>query len=466
MTTTVAPERLLTADKNIIGELYTSGAPMQLLLRLCDECGNRSAGSASERKAADVIADAMRAGGLQNVHLEPFTVRAWTRGTTALRMTGPVEREFSCLALPYSPATDLHAEMIDCGGGEQEDFARLGDAVRGKIAVCAAETGNWLAKKTSHRTDKYRWAVAAGAVGFIFINQNPGQLRITGSLYPDCPIPGIGVSYETGSAILRLATGGEHPMLQITDTSTQADVTTNNVVGELPGDGSTDEFIITGGHYDGHDIADGALDDGTGTVTTVFAGMALAGVREHLVRGIRFVAWGAEEVGLNGAWAHRDQHADELGRVRYMLNLDGAGQGQGGGEVIALTGTPELVPFFEGLAKEFNYGFDVLDKFAGHSDHFPFTVAGVPSGSLSSRDTGRTAMIGRGWGHTEADTVDKVSLKGLQSAAILTARVLLRLSTTPDEAWPGRHRTPAEIRQQIEENDYAESLTRIGRMPE
>ena len=71
--------------------------------------------------------------------------------------------------------------------------------MKGKIAVCAAETGNWLtAKKVSHRTDKYRWAIAAGAVGFIFINQNPGQLRITGSLFPNAPIPGIGVSWETG----------------------------------------------------------------------------------------------------------------------------------------------------------------------------------------------------------------------------------------------------------------------------
>jgi len=464
MATLVARDQLLAAEKRIIGDIFTSNAPYDLLLALCDECGNRSAGSVSERKAADTIAKAMRAGGLDNVHLEPFPLRAWTRGTTTLQMTQPVARDFSCLALPYSPACDLEAEMIDCGGGEEEDFTRLGDAVRGKVAVCAAETGNWLAKKTSHRTDKYRWAVGAGAVGFIFINQNPGQLRITGSLYPDCPIPGIGVSFETGSAILRLAKHGDHPTLHITDTGVTFDTTSHNVVGELPGDGSTNEFLITGGHYDGHDIADGALDDATGTITTVTAGTALAAVRAQLVRPIRFIAWGAEEVGLNGAWAYRDAHEDELARCRYMLNLDGAGQGQGGSEVIALTGTPELVPYFQGLGTEFAYPFDVLDKFAGHSDHFPFTLAGVPAGSLSSRDS-RQGMIGRGWGHTEADTVDKVSLRGLQMAAILTARILLRLSSESDERWLGRHRASEELRAQVEENDYAATLTRSGRMP-
>lgn len=458
-------EQLLAADREIIGDVFTSDASYQLLLQLCDVCGNRFAGSASERKAADAIAEAMRANGLENVHLEPFPITAWTRGTTTLRMTAPVAREFSTLALPYSPACDLTAEMIDCGGGEQEDFARLGDAVQGKIAVCAAETGNWLtAKKVSHRTDKYRWAVAAGAVGFIFINQNPGQLRITGSIFPNAPIPGIGVSWETGNAILRLAKHGDHPTLQIHDTGTSKEVTTHNVVGELPGDGSTDAFIITGAHYDAHDIADGAGDDGAGTCTLVEAGRALVGVRKDLVRGIRFVAFGAEEVGLYGAWAHRDRHSDELARVRYMLNLDGAGQGGGGAEIMSLTGTPEILPWFAGLADELVYKFDVADRFAGHSDHFPFALAGVPAGTLSSRDA-RQGMIGRGWGHTEADTVDKVSLRGLQMAAILTARVLLRLSTTPDAAWPGRHRTPAELRQQVDENDYTESLTRSGRLP-
>ena len=335
----------------------------------------------------------------------------------------------------------------------------------GKIAVCAAETGNWLsAKKVSHRTDKYRWAIAAGAVGFVFINQNPGQLRITGSLFPNAPIPGIGVSWETGNAILRLAKHGDHPTLHITDTGTSQKVTTYNVVGELPGDGSTDEFIITGAHYDAHDIADGAGDDGAGTCTLVEAGRALANVRGELVRGIRFVAFAAEEVGLFGAWAHRDQHARRTRPRALHAQSRRRGPGRWRLEVVSLTGTPELVPFFNRLASEFAYKFDAVDRFAGHSDHFPFTLAGVPAGTLSSRDA-RQGMIGRGWGHTEADTVDKVSLRGLQMAAILTARVLLRMSTATAEEWPGRHRTPAELRMQVDENDYTESLQRSGRLP-
>src|SRR5436305_1374654 len=80
--------------------------------------------------------------------------------------------------------------------------------------------------------------------------------------------------------------------------------------------------------------------------------------------------------------------------------------------------------------------------------------AGVAAGTLASKDS-RQGMIGRGWGHTEADTVDKVSLRGLQMGAILTARVLLQMSTASESEWPGRHRTADEMRKLVEENDYA-----------
>ncbi|MCA1724732.1 MAG: aminopeptidase, partial [Thermomicrobia bacterium] len=69
---TMTSENLLATDREIIGDIFTNNAAYQLLLELCDVCGNRFAGSASERKAAETIAAAMRVNGLENVHLEPF----------------------------------------------------------------------------------------------------------------------------------------------------------------------------------------------------------------------------------------------------------------------------------------------------------------------------------------------------------------------------------------------------------
>lgn len=111
-----------------------------------------------------------------------------------------------------------------------------------------------------------------------------------------------------------------------------------------------------------------------------------------------------------------------------------------------LSGLPELVPYFQSLARQLPYDFTIRDELNAHSDHFPFALHGIPNATLSSRDA-TAGMLGRGWGHTEADTLDKVTLRSIQLAAALAARLVIRLSE--DEAFPGRLRTPEEVRQQL-----------------
>ena len=49
-----------------------------------------------------------------------------------------------------------------------------------------------------------------------------------------------------------------------------------------------------------------------------------------------------------------------------------------------------------------------------HSDHFPLLLAGVATGHIGDA---WSAPTGRGWGHPEADTLDKVALSDLRDAA-------------------------------------------------
>ena len=454
------------AERQLIGDIWTSDEPYQNLLWLCDEIGNRWAGSASEHAAGEFIRDKLIAYGLQNVRLEPVEFGAWERGEASLRMTAPVSKAFSCIALPYCPAGEIEAELIDVGEGEEEDFARLGDAVRGKIAISAAET-NPAGRpngKASHRTDKLARAVAAGAIGFVFVNQNPGMLHITGGIGgpggTPAPIIGVGVSWETGSAILRLARrGGARLALRTTGRFFQN--TSYNVVGEIVGS-NPDELVLAGAHYDGHDISQGALDDGAGTVVCMEAARALAALpREAIGRTLRFVLFCGEEVGLFGSWAYVAAHADESDRTRFMLNLDTAGRGKGGSESLQLTGPPDLIPYFQAHSRAAAYDYPVGHRFQSHSDHFPYALRGIPTATLSSPDD-KSALVGRGWGHTEADTVDKATLRGLQMAAVLTARLMLQVSTDP--AFPGRRRSRDEVLAQVREAGMEERLAKTGRL--
>jgi aminopeptidase YwaD len=145
-----------------------------------------------------------------------------------------------------------------------------------------------------------------------------------------------------------------------------------------------------------------------------------------------------------------------------VMNLDGAGRGQGGQAQLMLSGWPELQSYFESFGDEHHYEFAVRDQLNSHSDHFPFAVRGIPNGTLNARDTS-AGMVGRGWGHTEADTFDKISPRGLQMSAILVARLMLQIAE--DDSFPAQRRSTDEVRQQLDDAGLLARLESSGRFP-
>lgn len=455
-------------ERTLIGDIWTSDEAMRNLEEFCDVIGSRWAGSDSEHEGGEFLKRRMEDYGLHNVHLEPIEFGAWTRGHCTLTVTAPVEKAFSSIALPYCPAGDVEATLIDAGNGEQEDIERLGDAVAGKFVLVAAETNPADARVTrlAHRNDKMRFAADAGAVGVIFVNQNPGLLHITGGIGAPGGNPnkirGVGTSWEHGQALKRLLKrhGGEVTVAL----SVGGDFFPNtswNVVGEIPGHSHPDEVIVVGAHYDGHDISQAALDDGAGTMVALECARALAALpREAIGRTIRFVLFCGEEVGLFGSWGYASAHEADVPRTRFMLNLDGAGQGRGGTESVTLSGRPELVPWLETFRVDARYDFRIVDLLNSHSDHYPFAIRGIPSATLMSDDDS-SSLVGRGWGHTEADTLDKASLRGLQMSAVLAARLLLRVAS--DDTFPAGLTPADELRQQLTDLGLDTALKRSGR---
>jgi len=454
-------------EKQLIGEIWTTDEPYRTLEELCDGIGSRWAGSESEHRAGEFLKVKLEGYGLENVRLEPVSFGAWERGHATLEMTAPVEKQFSCIALPYCPAGEIEGELIDAGNGEQEDFERLGETVRGKIVICAAETNvaGTQAKQLAHRTDKLRFAVDAGAAAIIYVNQNPGLMHITGGVGAaggkPAAIIAVGTSWEHGQAILRQLRRHGSARLKLTTGGRFFDNTSYNVVGEIPGARWPDEIVMAGAHYDGHDISQAALDDGAGTIVCLEAARVLAGLpREAIGRTLRFILFCGEEVGLFGSWADAAAHEDDADRIRFMLNLDGAGRGKGGSESLNISGRPELVSYFEQHSRDTNYRMTINDALNSHSDHYPYAIRGIPTATLTSPDDSST-MVGRGWGHTEGDTLDKATLRGLQMAAMATARLLLQVAGDPD--FPGTRRSREELQAQLTDLGLDTALKRSGR---
>jgi len=453
---------LSRAEKAVIGEIWTSKRAYENLVYLCDQIGNRWAGSESEHRAAQFLQTKAVEYGLQDVAIQTFPLTGWRRGPTRLEVVAPVARDVAAIALPYTPAARLEGEAIWVGQGEAEDFERLAGQIAGKIVLSAAESTPGPGQHSSHRREKFARAVAAGAVAFLFVNQNPGALAITGALAAGftAEIPGLGLPKESGDFIVRLLDAGP-VRLRLQMSAEHFPTTSANVLGRI-GPSDANEFVMTGAHYDAHDIAVGALDNAAGAVVVLEAARALATVADVLPISIRMALFGCEEIGLLGAWYHAGQARSELERCRFVLNVDSPIGSVPGSENLRLCGFPDLVPFFEDLAQQMCYDLPVQNRLNAYSDHFPYAIAGVPNGMLSSSNAG-TGLIGRGWGHTPADTVDKVSPKSLQTAATAVARLMLRLALADN--WPGQHRSRQEMAAEVAASPIGWYVEQFGRYP-
>lgn len=430
-----------------IGETFTSDAGWSHLEDLVD-IGDRMAGSEGERTGAELTRDALESAGARNARLEEFEIQGWTRGDSEI-LAGDTTQ--SCIALPRSPAGTAEAELVDLGYGLPEDFEKAD--VEGKVVMVATNVPGYY-DRFVHRREKYYHAVESGAAGFVFKNHVEGCLPPTGSVGtsedPIGDIPAVGVSKEVGSRLARRFDGEE---VAISVEADAHDATSQNVHAELGPD--TDEEILVTSHVDAHDIAEGAADNGAGTAMVVEMARALAAREDELDTRVHFIAYGSEEVGLVGSGYDADERAD-FDSIKAIVNNDGVGRGR---TLSFYThGFDALDDAAEEVADDFGHPVTTIPEQGPHSDHWPYVQWGVPGYHVMSE----TGDEGRGWGHTHADTLDKLEVRDLREQAILLTELTVRLA---DERFEVTHKDPEDIAAALEAEDQAEGMKIIGDWP-
>ena len=438
--------------EEVVGDAYTSTFHWEVLESLVD-VGNRMAGQDGEREGAEHVAAAFEESGLRDVEVDEFEIDGWWRGSSRLETSGSHEEtyaaDYQVIGLPGTPSGDVEGPLIDVGYGRPEDFESVD--LDGAVAMASSETpddyGRWL-----HRMEKYASAVEGGAVAFVFRNHVEGCLPPTGEIgYENRPgpIPAVGVSKEVGARLRRHAgpgrdedggegDGGEGDDAndRDTDLSVRVDVdarnepaTSRNVAGELgPG---TDEVVLVTSHLDAHDIAEGAADNGAGTVLVAEVARLLSRVESDLERRVRFVAFGAEEIGLKGAY-HEAARVD-LGDVACVLNLDVIG---GSRSPAVMTNEFDAVEaLFEEVTEAMDVPLETDGTVSPHSDQWAFVQEGVPGAMVASA----SGESGRGWGHTHADTLDKLDVRDLRALSVIVATAVLNAADASRE-FPARGR--------------------------
>ena len=428
-----------------IGEAFTSDAGWDHLETLVD-IGNRMAGSEGERRGAAATRDALAAVGARDAHLKAFDVRGWTRGDAGIE-AGDTARE--CIALPRSPAGAATGELVDVGYGLPEDFEQ---DLEGKVVMAASNVPDWY-DRFLHRREKYYHAVEAGAAAFVFRNHVEGCLAPTGSVgteeAPIGVIPAVGVSKEVGSRLARRFEGEDVTVEVDADVH---DATSHNVHADLGPD--TDEAVLLTSHVDAHDIAEGAGDNGAGTALVVEVAKALAAREDDLGTRVHCLVYGAEEVGLCGS--HHDADERDHDDIRAIVNNDGVVRGRT--LKFYTHGFDELDDAAQSVADRFDHPVTTSPKLGPHSDHWPYVQWGVPGYHVMSETEGE----GRGWGHTRADTLDKLEPRNLREQAVLVAELVVHLAGDDVEI---SHRNPEDIAAQLEDEDLAESMKITGDWP-
>ena len=384
-------------------------------------CGGRLVGSESEKAAARLLEARLAAipGAVVSAH--EFAYRRWTSlGHAFTRILPGQARELRCHPLVGSAGTEgVEGEVVDLGRGAEDDFRDASASVRGNFAMVRHEYP--FSRTTIHRRVKYGLALDHGAAGFIVANPMPEAGLVTGGAGQDSErnIPAIGVDRATAEAIA----GGR---VRLAVENRRDDDTGRNLIAEIPS--RNPEWVVLCVHYDGHDLADSALDNATGAVAALEILRRFAPHIGSMPHGLRVILFTAKETGLLGSRLYTDS-LDEAERraIGIAINLDTFA---GSPDFTCLTsGFAALDGFVSSVATARGLIIDTWRPPMRNSDHFNFARVGIPALRLIAGfdDAGAGAR------HIlpSADTADRVSAENLCHGAAIAAELVWAALATP-----------------------------------
>ncbi len=334
----------------IIDEGMNRSQVMTTASALMDGIGPRLTNSENQRKAQAWAVALLKSYGLSNVHEEPFYFGlGWNLDSYAVSMVSPRPLPLTVIPVAWSPPTagTLTAPVIVAPMSREEHFARWKGKLAGKVVMVSmpGETSESKEAVFERLTDKQigeldhydqpdfdpvskpRWlkvlpfreklaefAKAEGAVAIVRRSGRDGKL-VSGEGYAYQPghtlaLPTIEMAQEDYRRLVRLAATGAPPQLSIAVAARYDDkrMDATNIIAEIPGSDPRAGVVMAGGHFDSWIAADGASDNGAGSVAVIEAARLIRTLGMRPKRTIRFVLWSGEEQGELGSLAYVSQH--------------------------------------------------------------------------------------------------------------------------------------------------------------
>ncbi len=456
---------------------------------LLDSIGPRSAGSSGLEAATAWLLQHYADLGIPARKEQFGTWTGWDPGITHVDLLTPHVRTLEAYPMGWTYGTDGPVEgdvVVIPEFVTPEDIEAWVPTVRGKFVLgfppevmCRAphELAANATEATVARIDSLRSAMwtsylgrlrplggpfaaaarfeAAGAAGVIYSMWSMGHFSQRAPGWgvnqilnaPSDSLVAVDVSCEHYGMLFRLASNDQGPRIRVhVETSDRGLVPQFNVIAQLTGTELPHEYVVLSAHLDAGHAAQGATDNGTGTLMLLEAMRILRATYPEPRRTIIAGHWGSEEVGLIGSAAFREDHPEVVAGLQALFNQDngtwriekieGQGFARAGDHV-----TRWMAQVPDAIARHVTLDFPGPQENSG-SDHSSFVCAGAPAFRLQSPyDEYRQYT----W-HTNRDTYDKIVFDDLKNNATLAAMLVYQASEDPERVPREKAALPADPR--------------------
>ncbi|WP_111977822.1 M28 family peptidase [Algibacillus agarilyticus] len=310
----------------------------ELITSLTTEIGPRLAGSPNDMKAVMWAENKLNALGFDKVYKQAVPVRNWQQKSATATVDSPFKHTLNIVALGGSISTPKEGLT-----GEVILFKSLGELVdanveqvQNKIVFISVKlpkdrVGDAYTSLVNIRTKSAIIAARLGAKALVIrsIGTSNTNFPHSGAMFyaKNTPkIPAAALSNTDADQLERILMYGDSVNMSLNiQTSENKWLNSYNVVGEITGTESPDEFIVLAAHLDSWDQGTGAIDNAVG-VGIVTASAHIIKNFAQPQRSIRVILFANEEFGSRGAKLYVEKNKSNLQNIIVAAESDfGAG---------------------------------------------------------------------------------------------------------------------------------------------
>ncbi len=264
-------------------------------------------------------------------------------------------------------------------------------------------------------------ATAMGAVGVIFFDPNSEE-PLSATLVEPTKIPAVTISKADAEYLNSTIITSKKGLKATLKVDSQCiDSKSKNIIATLKSKKKDAKTLIVGAHYDGVDTP--AANDNASGISTVMESVRILS-KKNLDCNIKFIAFGAEEIGLVGSnYYVQSLNSDDLQNTIAMINADMVGIGDNLC-VYTMDSSKDSLTADLAVSCMNNFQYDNRRDESNRSDHVAFEAAGIP---VAYFEYGPFVDY-----HTDKDTADKINKENLSNTCNVITSLCNEIGNNPE----------------------------------